>query len=63
MSIYRPDPEELHAARLIDGWHIMDRFGPLDGPYASATDAYHAIENARVDDPAIPGRHASYGAG
>jgi len=46
MSIYRPDPKTLYPARLIDGWWVMDPFGPLAGPIAAENE--------------LPGRHISY---
>lgn len=56
LSLYHPDPKTLYSARLADGWWMMDKFGPLHGPYATAGDVAAAIRN---ED--IPGRHPSYG--
>jgi hypothetical protein len=44
MSVYSPDPNRLYAAKLADGWYLMDGFGPLDGPYESARDVYATID-------------------
>ena len=59
MSIYRPDPATLYPACLADGWHMMDKFGPLDGPYKTAGDVYAAIQS-EAEDPQLT-RHPSYG--
>lgn len=66
MNIYRPDPKTLYPARLADGWWVMDKFGPLDGPYATVRDANASIsaeEDAEYDDERRLGRHPSYGEG
>lgn len=52
-----PDPATLHPALLADGWHVMDKFGALDGPYASASEAWAIINRERAE----LGRHESYG--
>ena len=63
MSLYFPDPATLYPARLADGWRIMDKFGPLDGPYASADEAWAVInrERAAQEGERRIGRHPSYG--
>lgn len=61
MSLYRPDPKTLYPARLADGWWVMDKFGPLAGPYATARDAQITIGFAHRKYEDIPGRHPSYG--
>lgn len=65
MSVYCPDPRTLYPARLIDGWWIMDKHGPLSGPYASIRDVNRGIADARDDyyyGPVL-NRHSSYGEG
>lgn len=47
MSVYCPDPKTLYPARLADGWWIMDKHGPLSGPYASVRDVNRGIADAR----------------
>jgi hypothetical protein len=61
MSLYFPDPTTLYPAQLADGWHIMDKFGPLDGPYASASEAWVVInrERAAHESERCLGRHLS----
>jgi len=60
MSIFRPDPETLYTALLIDGWWVMDNFGPLYGPYASVRTANEVIiaekEDAEYGDTPLPGQ-------
>lgn len=66
MSLYRPDPKTLYPARLADGWWVMDKFGRIDGPYATISGANASInaeENAEDDDARRLGRHPSYGEG
>jgi len=61
MSLYYPDPATLYPALLADGWHMMDKFGPLDGPYASASEVYVVIHRESAAQEI--GRHPSYGEG
>lgn len=63
LSLYYPDPATLYPARLADGWHIMDKFGKLGGPYASASEAWVVIhrESAAQNSERSLGRHPSYG--
>jgi len=56
MSVYRPHIADLYPALLIDGWRVMDKFGPLSGPYASCFEANAAINNE--SNPLT--RHISY---
>lgn len=56
MSLYRPDPNTLYPALLMDGWWVMDKFGRLDGPYVTVLDARKAI-TAESD---LPARHSLY---
>lgn len=39
MSRYIPDPKTLYIAKQPSGWFVMDKYGPLDGPYQTAGDA------------------------
>lgn len=45
MSRYTPTLDELRAKQDERGWWVHDRFGRIDGPYESQTDAqatFHA---------------------
>lgn len=45
MSRYTPTIDELYTERDDRGWWVCDRFGRIDGPYESRSDAqatFHA---------------------
>lgn len=61
MSLYYPNPSTLYPALLADGWHMMDKFGPLSGPYASSSEVWVVIHHETAEQEI--GRHPSYGEG
>lgn len=40
MSVYISKLENMHIAKLEDGWWVMDFYGPLYGPYCTPQDAH-----------------------